>query len=121
MDPQPAWWAAKPKTLSKELRAAIRRVNQYALDRGIGTFYCENISVGRYPQDKDNPEFKDILCNKGHHSYYCWSRLDLHRKKARFIGGLFWCACLQRTPCSIAERDYRVLTHVPGLHSVITV
>jgi len=85
MDPQPAAWAAPPETLDRFQRVAIRRVNQYALDRGIGTFYYESTCIGRYPRDKDNPDFKDVLFNKGHKRYFCWSRLDYHRRKAQAI------------------------------------
>jgi len=85
MDPQPAAWAAPRERLTDFLKKAIRRVNEYALDRGIGTFYYESCCIGRYPQDKDNPDFKDVLFYKGHKRYFCWSRLDYHRKKARAI------------------------------------
>ncbi len=85
MSPQPAGWAARPESLTPFLRAAIRRVNQYALDRGIGTFYNASICIGTYPKDKDNPDFKDVVFYRGHKRYFCWSRLDYHRRKARRI------------------------------------
>ena len=85
MDPVPWSWAAPPESTPAWQKAAIRRVLDHARERGIRTFYYEDISIGDYPKDQDNPDFKGILLNQGHRRYYCWSRLDYHRRKARGI------------------------------------
>ncbi len=62
-----------------------RRVNDYARERGIVAQVSANISIGSYPQDKDNPDFADVAYHSSHKRYFCWSRLQYHRDKAALI------------------------------------
>ncbi len=64
------------------LRNALKEVNDYGTKRGIRTMVTGTTSVGDFPADKDNPDFKDVAYHSSHHRYFCWSRLDYHRKKA---------------------------------------
>ena len=81
-----AWSGGWQGTTSWE-RGIIRRINEYAKQRGITAVYGDNISIGSYPQDKDNPDFADIVMHTSHKRYFCWSRLEYHRKKAAEIAG----------------------------------
>lgn len=67
---------------SKIIRAALKEVNAYGLERGIRTMISGTTSVGDFPDDKDNPDFKDVAYHRSHHRFFCWSRLKYHRKKA---------------------------------------
>jgi len=64
-------------------RSMLREVNAYALARGIRSIAGDTTAIGVYPRDKDNPEFRDVVFNRAHKRYFCWSRLDLHRARAR--------------------------------------
>jgi hypothetical protein len=67
------------------LRAAVKEVNDYGLERGIRTMVSGTTSVGEFPADKDNPDFKDVAYHNSHHRYFCWSRLDYHHEKAKHV------------------------------------
>ncbi|MEA3402058.1 MAG: glycoside hydrolase family 20 zincin-like fold domain-containing protein [Armatimonadota bacterium] len=69
-------------------REVCRRINEYARDRGIISEIRANISIGRHPQDEDNPDFADVVMHRSHNRYFCWSRLDYHREKAAAIADL---------------------------------
>ncbi len=64
-------------------RDMLRKVHVYALARGIRSIAGDTTAIGRWPQDKDNPDFQHVVFNRPHKRYFCWSRLDLHRKRAR--------------------------------------
>jgi hypothetical protein len=78
-------WSGGEAGLTDWEKGVIRQINDYAKQRGITAVSGANISIGRYPQDKDNPDFADIVMHQSHKRYFCWSRLDYHRKKARQI------------------------------------
>ena len=63
-------------------RQVMREVTDYARSRGIVAEVRENIAIGSYPADKDNPDFADVAYHSSHRRYFCWSRLDYHREKA---------------------------------------
>lgn len=66
-------------------REVFRRITDYARARGITSELRANIAIGRYPQDRDNPDFADVAYHSSHQRYYCWSRLQYHHAKARAI------------------------------------
>ena len=78
-------WSGGTWSITDWEKGIIRQVNEYAKDRGITAVFGSNISIGRYPQDKDNPDFADIVMHSSHKRYFCWSRLDYHHEKARRI------------------------------------
>ena len=85
-----AWSASflKANQLSKDttvVRAALKEVNDYGVQRGVRTMVSGTTSVGRFPADKDNPDFSDVAYHSTHHRYFCWSRLKYHREKAERI------------------------------------
>ena len=51
-------------------------------ERGIESMCADTTAIGTYPRDKDNPDFKDVVYHRSHHRYFCWSRLDYHRRRA---------------------------------------
>ncbi|MBE3096950.1 MAG: hypothetical protein IMZ44_07440 [Planctomycetes bacterium] len=63
-------------------RAALKEVHQYGLARGIEAIDADTTSLGRFPQDKDNADFNRCVLSKSHGRYFCWSRLDLHQRRA---------------------------------------
>ncbi|MCF6311148.1 MAG: hypothetical protein L3J39_01735 [Verrucomicrobiales bacterium] len=64
-------------------QAAFKEIHQYGLARGIRTMMSATTAVGRFPQDKDNPDFKQVAYHSSHYRYFCWSRLSYHEKKAK--------------------------------------
>ncbi|NOY79913.1 MAG: hypothetical protein GXP31_02795, partial [Kiritimatiellaeota bacterium] len=64
-------------------RAMLREVHAYARARGIYSIAGDTTAIGRWPQDKDNPDFKEIVLNRVHKKYFCWSLLEYHRRRAR--------------------------------------
>ena len=64
-------------------RAALKEIHDYGLARGIRTLDGDTTAIGAYPRDKDKPDFKDVVRHRSHNRYFCWSRLDLHRERAR--------------------------------------
>ena len=63
-------------------RAALREVHEYGRKRGIEAIDADTTSIGRFPQDKDNPDLNGCVLSKSHGKYFCWSRLDYHRRRA---------------------------------------
>ena len=63
-------------------RAALREVHEYGWKRGIESIDADTTSIGRFPQDKDNPDFNECVLSKSHGKYFCWSRLDYHQRRA---------------------------------------
>ena len=63
-------------------RAALREVHEYGWKRGIEAIDADTTSIGRFPQDKDNPDFNGCVLSKSHGKYFCWSRLDYHQRRA---------------------------------------
>lgn len=66
-------------------REIMRRVTDYGRARGIVAEVRANISIGNYPEDKDNPDFADVAYASSAQRYYCWSRLEYHHAKANAI------------------------------------
>jgi len=75
-------WSGGAFGLTDFEKSVIRQINDYAKARGITAVFGSNISIGRYPQDKDNPDFADIVMHSSHKRYFCWSRLSYHEEKA---------------------------------------
>ncbi|HIE51516.1 MAG TPA: hypothetical protein EYP85_07125 [Armatimonadetes bacterium] len=65
------------------VRAALREVHEYGLARGIESMAGDTTAIGTYPRDKDNPDFRDVVFHRAHKRYFCWSRLEYHRRRAR--------------------------------------
>jgi len=63
--------------------AALREIHQYGLGRGIGAMAGDTTAIGTYPRDKDNPDFKNVVRHRSHNRYFCWSRLEYHKRRAR--------------------------------------
>ncbi|MFK5923315.1 MAG: glycoside hydrolase family 20 zincin-like fold domain-containing protein [Verrucomicrobiota bacterium] len=76
-------------------RAALKEIHDYGVQRGIRTMVSGTTSVGSFPADKDNPDFKGVAYHSSHHRYFCWSRLKYHEEKAR------------RTARMVAESGYK--------------
>jgi hypothetical protein len=68
-------------TMKKELWEEIRKVNQYAANRGIKIIYFFNWSTGKCSERKNDPRFKDCVQYNG--EYYCWSNDDLIEERLR--------------------------------------
>lgn len=68
-------------------RAALKEVHQYALARGIESVAGDTTALGTYPADKDNPDFQHVVFHRSHKRYFCWSRLDYHRRRAERAAG----------------------------------
>lgn len=71
--------------VSEGERKVFRRITDYARARGITSELRANIAIGRYPADRDNPDFADVAYHSSHRRYFCWSRLQYHRAKAQAI------------------------------------
>ena len=65
------------------VRSALRRVHEYALERGIESAAGDTTAIGTYPRDKDNADFADVVFHRAHKRYFCWSRLTYHEERAR--------------------------------------
>jgi hypothetical protein len=76
----------KPAFNANVLEAA-KLVNDYALERGLTSFYTQTASLGLDSRDKDNPAVKEMTYDDSHGSYYSWARLDLHQKQAEQMAG----------------------------------
>ncbi len=63
-------------------RAALKQLHQYGLERGIESMCADTTAIGTNPKDKDNPDFRDVVFHRSHHRYFCWSRLEYHRRRA---------------------------------------
>lgn len=72
---------APPDTTA--VRAALKEIHEYGLARGIDSMAGDTTAIGTYPKDKDNPGFSDIVRHRSHNRYFCWSRLDYHRRRAK--------------------------------------
>ena len=75
-------WSGGEFALTEWEKSIIRQINDYAKARGITAVFGSNISIGRYPADKGNPDFADIVMHSSHKRYFCWSRLKYHEEKA---------------------------------------
>ena len=64
------------------VRAALKEVHEYGLSRGIEFMAGDTTAIGTYPRDKDNPDFKNVVRHRSHKRYFCWSRLDYHKRRA---------------------------------------
>jgi len=75
-----------PRQVSKSQRAFYKRMNDYALERGVYAMRGEDSTYVGCKLDKDRPEFKDWDCVGSAQSksgrYYCWSRDKLTRARA---------------------------------------
>ena len=63
-------------------RAALREVHAYGWRRGILAIDADTTSIGRFPQDQNNADFNQCVLSRSHGKYFCWSRLDYHRRRA---------------------------------------
>jgi hypothetical protein len=63
-------------------RAALREVHEYGWKRGILATDADTTSIGRFPQDQNNADFNRCVLSRSHGKYFCWSRLDYHRRRA---------------------------------------
>ncbi|MBN1676369.1 MAG: hypothetical protein JXR37_35320 [Kiritimatiellae bacterium] len=73
-----------PRQVSKDQRAFYKRMNDYALERGIYAMRGEDSTYVGCGLDKDRPDFKDWDCigNAKSGRFYCWSRDTLTRERA---------------------------------------
>jgi hypothetical protein len=78
-------WSGGTWSITDWEKGIIRQMNEYAKARGITAVFGANISIGRYPGDKDNPDFADIVMHSSHKRYFCWSRLSYHEERAARI------------------------------------
>jgi len=62
---------------------ALREIHDYGLARGIEAMAGDTTAIGSHPRDEDNPDFKHVVRHRSHSRYFCWSRLDYHRRRAR--------------------------------------
>ncbi len=76
-------------------RAALKEIHDYGLARGIRTMVSGTTSVGGFPENRNNPDFKNVAYHSSHHRYFCWSRLKYHEQKAK------------RTARMVAESGYK--------------
>ncbi len=77
-------WGGDVRKIPPGERAFIRRINDYAIERGIYPAKWESTYLGWGVLDKERPEFKDWDCvykSGDGGCYYCWSRDDLAREK----------------------------------------
>jgi len=65
------------------VRSALKEVHEYGLARGIESIAGDTTAIGTYPRDKDNPDFKDVVFHRSHKRYFCWSRLEYHKRRAK--------------------------------------
>jgi len=68
-------------------RAALREVHEYGWKRGILAMDADTTSIGRFPQDQNNADFNRCVLSRSHGKYFCWSRLDYHRRRAERAAG----------------------------------
>jgi hypothetical protein len=61
----------------------LKEIHEYGLKRGIECMASDTTAIGNYPQDKDNPDFQDVVYHRSHKRYFCWSRLEYHEKRAK--------------------------------------
>jgi len=61
----------------------LKEIHEYGLKRGIECMASDTTAIGNYPQDKDNPDFQDVVYHRSHRRYFCWSRLEYHEKRAK--------------------------------------
>lgn len=76
------YWRQTPEAETPFVRQLCKRINDYAKARGIGSMVMANACIWT-DQDGDNPDAKACVYHPSHHMYYCWSRLDYHRKRAK--------------------------------------
>jgi len=73
-----------PRQVSAKQRAFYKRMNEYALERGIYAMRGEDSTYVGCGLDRDRPEFRNWDCI--HHAksgrHYCWSRDELTRERA---------------------------------------
>jgi len=65
------------------VRAALKEIHEYGLARGIGALAGDTTAIGTSPRDDDNPDFADVVYHRSHKRYFCWSRLEYHRRRAQ--------------------------------------
>jgi Concanavalin A-like lectin/glucanases superfamily/Carbohydrate family 9 binding domain-like len=63
-------------------RSAMKEVTSYGLARGIESVTSEKTHIGKERTHRNNPDFKEVIHSRSHKSYFCWSRLDIHRRQA---------------------------------------
>ena len=63
--------------------AAMKEIHDYGLARGIEAMAGDTTAIGAYPRDRDNPDFARVVRHRSHNRYFCWSRLEYHRRRAR--------------------------------------
>ncbi|NOZ21703.1 MAG: hypothetical protein GXP25_11535 [Planctomycetes bacterium] len=76
------FWRHTPEGETPYMRQVCRKINDYAKARGIGAMVFASSCIWT-DKDGDNPDLKDCVYHPSHHRYFCWSRLDYHRKKAQ--------------------------------------
>ncbi|MBN1676367.1 MAG: hypothetical protein JXR37_35310 [Kiritimatiellae bacterium] len=80
-------YSTDPRDVDAGTRAFIRRLNEYALERGIYAMRGEDRAYVGCELDKDRPEFQNwdcVFCAHGP-QYYCWSRDELTRARAESL------------------------------------
>ncbi|MEW6355263.1 MAG: LamG-like jellyroll fold domain-containing protein [Planctomycetota bacterium] len=76
------FWRHTPEGETPFLRQVCRKINAYAKARGVGAMVFASSCIWT-DQDGDNPDVKGCVYHPSHHRFFCWSKLDYHKKKAR--------------------------------------
>ena len=76
------FWRHTPEAETPFMRQVCRKINDYAKARGIGAMVMASSCIWT-DKEGENADLKECVYHSSHHRFFCWSRLDYHRKKAK--------------------------------------
>lgn len=75
----------RPDNTPKKYWPTLKKINEYAKERGVNFIYCASWFIGDAQKDQANPEYKGCIAFKS--KFYCWSRDELIKKTALKYAG----------------------------------